>query len=218
MAYRRTDAVRARLDATRAKIVDAASEIVHEHGYAGCSIAGVSTRAGVATGTIYRFFPSKGELFAEVFRHACAREVTAATQAGRAAGDSARAAILATVETFCARALAAPKFAYALIAEPVDPLVEAERLAFRDAYTDLLATAITSAIAAGELPAQDARVAGAGIVGAISEVLIIPLARGERDTTVVQPLLSFVQRALGEVNGDASGDQPGSAARELRRG
>ena len=40
------------------------------------------------------------------------------------------------------RALAEPVRAYALIAEPVDPAVEAERLTFRRAYADLFARAL----------------------------------------------------------------------------
>lgn len=168
----------------------------------------VAERANVATGTIYRFFPSKGELFAEVFRTACAREVAAATEAARygtrhpdtdqpppeiAPSD----ALLAAVRTFCHRALRAPQLAYALIAEPVDPLVDAERLIFRAAYTDLFAVAITEGIARGELPQQDPHITGAGIVGAINDVLITPLAQGSAPPNVLPEIEAFVRRALG---------------------
>ena len=36
--------------------------------------------------------------------------------------------------TFARRALRNPRLAWALIAEPVDPLVDAERLAYRERY------------------------------------------------------------------------------------
>ena len=49
------------------------------------------------------------------------------------------------------RALAAPPRAYALLAEPVDPAVEAERLIFRRAYADVFAAALRDGVAAGEL-------------------------------------------------------------------
>src|SRR3954451_13211893 len=58
----------------RRRIVAAALEIVAEEGYAEASMAAVARRAGVATGSIYRHFPSKGELLAEVFRDAAERE------------------------------------------------------------------------------------------------------------------------------------------------
>lgn len=162
-------------------------------------MAAVAEAAGVGTGSIYGFFPGKGHLFAEVFRHASTHEVAAASAAGwEMLGEgSARASILAAVRTFCTRALSAPKLAYALIAEPVDPLVEVERLAFYDAYTDLLATAITIGIQNGELADQDPRVGGAAIMGASAQALVIPLARGIADPAVVDSVIAFVDRALG---------------------
>lgn len=197
MAYRQTPGVRRRLQQTRAQIVAAATGLVHDGGYAGCSMVKVAERAGVATGTLYRFFPGKGELFAEVFRTACAREVAAATAAASKDADSPSAAILAAVHTFCERALRAPKLAHALIAEPVDPLVDAERLVFRSTYTDLFAAAITEGIRLGQLPPQDPHISGAGIVGAINDVLITPLAQGAATPDVVPEIEAFVRRALG---------------------
>ncbi|MGH3863209.1 TetR/AcrR family transcriptional regulator [Actinokineospora sp.] len=198
MAYRKTEAVLKKQAMTRERIVRAATELVVEEGYAGCSMAGVARRAEVATGSIYQFFPSKGELFAEVFRTAVSREVVAASEAGaEKLASSARASILAAAETFCTRAMRAPKLAYALMAEPVDPLVEAERLVFHRSFSDILATAIDAAIAAGEIPGQDAGITAAGIVGAISDVLVLPLSRGDTGEKVLPALLSFVDRALG---------------------
>ena len=75
------------------------------------------------------------------------------------------------------RALAEPVRAYALIAEPVDPAVEAERLTFRRAYADLFARALRDGVAAGELPEPDPDLAAAAIVGALAEALLGPLAR-----------------------------------------
>ena len=70
-----TDRTRARLAAARERIVDAALDQLAEGGYASASVATVARRAGVATGTVYRHFPSKADLFAEVFRRAAQREV-----------------------------------------------------------------------------------------------------------------------------------------------
>src|SRR3954469_21167667 len=113
MAYRRTDAGQARLDAQRARIVAAATQVLAESGYAGCSIAAVAARAGVAAGTIYNHVPGKTELVAEVFESVVARELEAVRAAVTAAG-TATAAITALVETFAERALRSGRLAYVL--------------------------------------------------------------------------------------------------------
>jgi AcrR family transcriptional regulator len=147
----------------------------------------VAERAGVATGTVYRHFPSKGDLFAEVFRRASQREVD--VLAAIAAGSAAER-LAAMVETFVRRALAAPVRAYALIAEPVDPAVEVERLVFRRAYADLFAATLRDF----EL---DVDLAATAIVGALAEALVGPLARRQTDPdALVAGLQSFVLSAV----------------------
>ncbi|EME23612.1 TetR/AcrR family transcriptional regulator [Rhodococcus triatomae] len=200
MAYRRTPAVQERLDSMRAKLIESATGLVARNGYGGCSISAVAAEAGVGTGTVYRHFSNKGELFAEVFRIVCSREVAAAVNAGNAArADSGPCvtAVSASVQTFAERALRAPTLAYALLVEPVDPQVDTERLLFRESFRDALAVAIAEAADAGEIPAQDATVTAACIVGAIGEALILPLSRGHADDTVVPTILTFTLRSLG---------------------
>lgn len=196
MPYRRTPAVQERLDATRTAIVEAAHALVAERGYAGCSVALVATGAGVATGTVYRHFPDKGALFAEVFRTATQREVDAVAAAAAGPGTVTER-VEACVETFARRALKAPRVAYALLAEPVDPQVEAERLTYRRAYRDLFATLIGDAVATGDLPPQDAEVSAAAVVGAMAEALVVPLHVGVAARRVVPDLVLFITRSIG---------------------
>lgn len=196
MPYRRTPAVQERLDATRASIVAAAHALIAERGYVGCSVALVATGAGVATGTVYRHFPDKGALFAEVFRQATQREVDAVAAAAAKPGTVAER-VEACVETFARRALRSPRLAYALIAEPVDPQVEVERLTYRRAYRDIFATLVDDAVATGDLPPQDAQVSAAAVVGAMAEALVVPLHSGAASRRTVPDLTAFVSRALG---------------------
>jgi AcrR family transcriptional regulator len=200
MAYRRSAATQERLDAVRDGIVSAALRLIAQRGYAGCSIARVAEAAGVATGTVYKHFPSKGALFAEAFRVATSREVDAVSEAAAKPG-SRQERVAAAVESFARRALKSPRLAYALIAEPVDPLVEAERLVFRRAYRDIFAAAIADAMDAGEIPPQDPEVSAAAAVGAIAEALVVPLHAGHASRRTVPELVSFVVRALGGSDG-----------------
>jgi hypothetical protein len=84
--------------------------------------------------------------------------------------------IAAAAEAFARRALGAPRLSYALIAEPVDPLVEAERLSFRRGYRDAFATALEEGVANGDLRELDSQVVAAAIVGALAESLVGPLS------------------------------------------
>jgi AcrR family transcriptional regulator len=196
MAYRRTAAVQARLDASRSAILKAAIALLTEHGYAGCSVAAVAARAGVATGSVYRHFPNKATLVTEVFRVAANREISAVAAAMRRPTTPVER-LTALIETFAGRAFKSPRLAYALLAEPVDPAVDAERLVFRRAYRDLVATAVANGVATGTLPPQNPAVTAAALVGAIAEALVGPLAAGAADVDTIPSLISFAHRAVG---------------------
>jgi AcrR family transcriptional regulator len=194
MPYRPTERTRARLAAARERIVEAALDQLAEGGYASASVATVARRSQVATGTVYRHFPSKQDLFAEVFRRAAQRE-GGALPATTGRGESAAARLAAWVEAFVRRALAEPVRAYALIAEPVDPAIEAERLIFRRAYADLFAQALRDG---DELPPLDADLTAAAIVGALAEALVGPLQRRDAGAdALVDALQTFVLRSVG---------------------
>jgi AcrR family transcriptional regulator len=211
MAYRMTERTEARRAETRERIVAAALDLTAEGGYVNAQVAMVADRAGVAVGTVYRYFPSKSELFAEVFRRASQREVDA-MRAGAAAdarardsatrkGSSATDRIAAGTETFARRALAGRRLAWALLAEPVDPAVEAERLHFRHSYRDVIAEILADGVASGELPEQDVEVTAAALVGAIGETMLGPLsptANGGDPEALIASLIDFCTRAIGE--------------------
>lgn len=196
MAYRRTPQIQARLDAQRATILAAGADLLAERGYAACSMAGVAARAGIASGTLYNHFTSKSELVADLFRTAVTREVDAV----RAAAAQERTALdrtTAVIETFAGRALKQPRRAYALLAEPVDPVVDELRLEFRRAFRDVIAAAVEQGIADGELPPQNATIVAAALVGAIGEALVGPLATGSDEPDTVPTLIEFAHRAVG---------------------
>jgi AcrR family transcriptional regulator len=193
MAYRPTERTEARRLEVRERIVAAATKLVAQGGYRAASVSAVAERAGVATGSVYRHFPSKAGLFAEVFRRASQHEVDAVRAA--ATGEaSALERLVTAIETFARRALRGRRLAWALLAEPVDPAVEAQRLRFREAYRDAFAALLVDGIAAGEFPEQRVEVVAAALVGAIGEALVGPLSPAGRavdDDAVVDALIAF---------------------------
>jgi hypothetical protein len=96
-----------------------------------------------------------------------------------------------------------------LIAEPVEPEVDAARVSYRRALAGALEARIRTALAGGRLPDQDPAVAAPALVGALIEGLIGPLAAGADDAgqarAKVQALTLFGLRALGVVDARARG-------------
>lgn len=204
MAYRPTARTENARRQQRQKLVEAAQQTVREAGFAGLSIASVAASAGLATGSFYRHFEGKADLCAEVFRLATQREVDVMrTLSGEAL--PCRERLVRVIQAFCQRAMRGRRQAYALIAEPVDPLVERERLLYRQRYSDLFVALIEEGIKAGEFPAQAASVSAAALVGALAETLVGPLAMHQQantdfndneETTLISAITQFCLRAI----------------------
>ena len=209
MAYRRTANVLRRLHARHDAIVDAARDAATEGGMMAIQIAPVAERAGVAAGTVYRYFPGKIELVGALVESVAAREIEAVRKAADAA-PGPLSAVAAAVTTFGARALRNRKLAWAVIAEPVDADTDVVRQQYRRALAAEIETRVRAAIAGGHLPEQDAGLAAAALVGALLEGLIGPLApEGMEDPVrareAVQTLTLLALRGLGVVDARARG-------------
>jgi AcrR family transcriptional regulator len=187
---------------TRERLLRSAQQLIEEGGYGAASVAAIAERAGVAAGTLYRHFASKEELFVELFRSVCAREERAMRAASvELASGSAVERLAGVLAMFAQRALRNPRLAWALIAEPVDPLVDAERLAYRERYAALIAEDLRAGIDSRELPAQNVELTAAALVGGCGEALVGPLSplAGGRpgDEEIIAALRTFVARAVG---------------------
>jgi len=208
MPYRRTENVVRRLAAREQAILDAATAIADENGMAAVQIAAVATRAQIAAGTVYRYFPSKTDLIADVIAAVAAREL-AAMRAAAEAAPGPSSALAAAIATFAARALAARRLIWAVTAEPVEPQLDAMRVEFRRSIAAELETRIKAALDARHLPELDAGIAAPAILGALLEGLIGPLAPSPHDETaardMVQAAALLALRALGVIDARARG-------------
>jgi len=206
MPYRRTENVTRRLAARHAAIIAAAREAASEGGMAAVQIAPVARRAGIAAGTVYRYFPGKTDLVAALLSEMAEREIGALRRAADVA-PGPLSALSAVVMTFATRALRNRRLAFAAIAEPVDAELDAARLTFRRALAAEFAVRIAAAIAGRHLPEQDATLAAAALCGLLVEGLIGPLApdAAGREREVVQSLTLVALRALGVADPRARG-------------
>jgi AcrR family transcriptional regulator len=188
MPYRRTENVVRRLAEREETILAAATAI--------------------AAGTVYRYFPSKTDLIAELVAAVAGRELSAMAAAGDAA-PGPLSALAACIATFGARALDERRLAWAVIGEPIDADVDAMRLDFRQSLAAELEARIKTAIDGRHLPDQDARVSAPAIVGVLMEGLLGPLAPSPADDAAaraaVQSATLLALRALGVIDARARG-------------
>lgn len=184
---------------TRERLVEAARQLLEEGGYVAASVQAVADRAGVSAGALYRHFASKAELFVEVFRDAAKRDLAAVDEA--AATGTCVERLEAAVAAHARRALRHRRLAWALVYEPVDPLVDAERLVERRKYCRHMAGLLRQAVAAKEIPEQNVELSAACVVGAIAESLVGPLSpvAGQvmAEADIVATLVRFCRRSVG---------------------
>jgi AcrR family transcriptional regulator len=176
---------------------------------AAVQVAPVAERAGIAAGTVYRYFPSKNDMVSAIVDAVAQRELAAMRQAADAA-PGPLSALAAAIATFAARALVRRRLSWAILAEPVEPELTPVRVAYRKALAAEIETRIATAIAAHHLPEQDAALAAAALVGALIEGLMGPLAPHGADEPgktrdAAQALTLLALRALGVVDARARG-------------
>lgn len=200
MPYRPTDNTRANAESRRAAILAAATALIADGGFTAAAVRPVAKASGISTGSVYRYFGTREELLAEVFRLLADREYTTVDGAVRAVAPHVSERLTALLGTFSQRALRSPRTAEALLFEPVNPQVEAERLIFRRRYHALVVRIIEDGVHAGEIPDQDAPVTARAIIGATAEAF---MGRLSPDTPpppadhLIDTVTTFCLRALG---------------------
>ena len=206
MPYRRTENVMRRLAARHDAIIAAARDAASEGGMAAVQIVPVAQRAGIAAGTVYRYFPAKIDLVAALLAEISEREIGVLRRAADGA-PGPLSALAASIMTFAARALRDRRLAFAAIAEPVDADLDAARLAFRQALAAEFAQRIAAAVKATHLPQQDAALSAAALLGLLIEGLVGPLApdAAGRERAILQSLALIALRGLGVADPRARG-------------
>jgi AcrR family transcriptional regulator len=204
MPYRPTEKTEARKKAQHRLLLTTALEIVAKDGFQNLTIACLAEQAQVAIGTVYKYFESKALLCAEVFRLATEKEVARVQQAAfpEAQFPSCEQRLADAINTFSERALLGHNLAYALIAEPVEEMVQVERLKYREAYADIFEALINEGIQKKEFCQQDARVSAAALVGTLAETLLGSIVLDRKaikqinQQEVIQEIRNFCLRAV----------------------
>lgn len=191
MAYKRSPLMEERIAANRQRILLATRQLVAQGGFRNAPMTAVAAEAGISTGLIYRHFPSKAELFVEVLDDAVDREVGILDSIS-ALPKPAPERLRLCIESFVRRALAGPELAYAFIAEPVEPEVDAERIRCKRRFGEVFRNLLDEGMQKGEFPPQDPDAAAACIVGAFTEALVGPTAPSRDSARDVERLVSSI--------------------------
>lgn len=163
------------LETVQTRLIQAARSLVAEQGWPGAHVALVAARADVATGSVYRHFASKADLFAHVLAVVSQREIANVERIATGPGPADRR-LRQAVTSFMQRALAGRRLAYALIAEPCEPEIDRERLVYRAALAAVFERLIADGIAARRFRAVSPPIAASCLAGAMMEALVGPLA------------------------------------------
>jgi len=218
MAYRRTAKVETRLADNRARILRAARALVADGGFREAQVAAVAASAGLATGSVYRYFPSKAHLMVELLRSICAREAEVARAIASGEGP-ARERLADALHAFVERALRGDRLAHAIVAEPAAQEIEDARQEIKRELALIFGGLVGEAAREGSLPAQDPDLAGACIVGAMLEGLMGPLAHQRAtgdDDAVAAGIVAFCLRAVGGSTRERGDEGGRSNVRTLR--
>lgn len=189
-----------KLTATKARILEAAREAVALSGWQDAQIAVIAARAKVATGSVYRYFDSKADLYAQVLALVSQREVDVVGAIVDSEGPAAQRLVDA-IYAFSLRAMRGRRLAYALIAEPCEPQIDAARLKYRAAVAHQIARLIKQGVANGEFIEVDENLAASCVTGAFMEALVGPLApeaapNSRAAKAIAQSIASIAARML----------------------
>jgi AcrR family transcriptional regulator len=208
MAYRRTERVLEQLAGRREDILHAARETAAERGLAAVQIVPVAERAGIAAGTVYRYFPTKADLVGALLKAIGEQEIAAIRSAAGAA-PGPLSALAAAIVTLVARTMRRPGLVAAMLTEPVERELDGLRLVYRRALVAEFEVGIRAAIAAGGLPEQETSIAAAAIFGVLVECAIGLLAPDSTELAQCRPAAQAVAllalRALGVADARARG-------------
>lgn len=186
--------------ATRDRILQAALQVFAEKGYHRALVDDIVRVSHTSKGAVYHHFPNKEALFLALVDEFSGRLADAVAQAiGGAEGALAKveAALSAGLETFARHR----ELAHLLLLESVSlgPAYQAKRLEVHDRFAAMIRAHLDEAVAEGSIPKIDTHVATLAWLGALNEVVVQWLCRGEPDLLheAVPALTPLLLRSIG---------------------
>jgi AcrR family transcriptional regulator len=192
----------AHAEAMRERILEGARLAFVAGGYRGTSVPAIAREAGVSVGLIYRYFPSKEELFLELCLSGTPEELRELAEHLAPIDDPVERLRVAIGSYFDALfdAIGAPLVLQALSAAPSDERVRAALARRADDLRGFSATFVRDAMARGEIP-SDADVDELALVSAtlLDGALVAVAEQG--DALDRDALRDLIVRTIAAVSG-----------------
>jgi AcrR family transcriptional regulator len=201
-------------EATRERILDAAAEVFAEKGYYGAAVDDIVRASDSSKGAFYFHFPNKQGIFAALLDHLTGRLFGRVEAALAGAPDPLAkldASLAAALDAFGRR----KRLARLLLVEAagLGHAMDEHLMSIHERFIALIRRQLDEAVAAGQIPAQDTALAACAWMGALNEVVIRWLHRGEpvRLQDATPALRALLLRSVGY---DQNGARQGSGERQ----
>jgi AcrR family transcriptional regulator len=205
----------------RKKILDAAAKLFGRAAYDAVQMDQVARAAGVGKPTLYRYFPSKDELFLEISSEAMRRlavALEAERQVGASPPETLAAMIRLLVDTLSGQLASLRMLTgeHSVLAERWRRMLRRQQRPITASLRDVL----EAGMAAGDFHSVDVEVAPALIIGMVrgGVVGVMEIPRQRIARSAMDLVLSGVSRPSRAKGGDARGSTPKrGGARDARR-
>ncbi len=186
--------------ATRDRILRAALRTFAEKGYHGAPVDDIVRASGTSKGAVYHHFPNKEALFLALlddFSGRLAAAVGTAIDGSHGALGKVEAALRAGLETFGRHRELARILLFE--AASLGPTYQAKRAEVHGRFAALVQAHLDQAVAERSIPPLDTRIATLMWLGAVNELVIQWLSRGEDEPLgdVVTALTPMLLRSIG---------------------
>jgi AcrR family transcriptional regulator len=167
----------------RARLLEAAREIIGTLGYAATTIPGVCAAAKVSTRHFYRLYSTKEDLFVDLYDQVTAESyVPVVASLEQTAGRDIRERVPTAMLAYLAPMLNDARVARIAFVEIMgaSPRIEKLRLDYRETLIALVEREGNEAVARGEIAERDWRFAALALVGAATAIVYDWMLRTER--------------------------------------
>lgn len=184
---------------TRERILDAALDVFARKGYHRATVDDIVRASGTSKGAVYHHFPNKEAVFlalGDTFTGRLSRAVAEAIASRHGALGKVEGALTAVLATFREN----ERLARLVLLEAVSlgATWAAKRAEVHERFAALIQGYLDEAVAEGSIAPLDTRVATLAWLGAVNEIVIQWLHRGQPDLGEVVPTLTrLLLRSIG---------------------